>query len=73
MPSRDPIILTPDEVVVGEPEWAIRQAEMAGIIYHCEQGEDCPLGWHKGSGFWHLCEGRTMQNYDAVTDSPDNR
>jgi hypothetical protein len=67
------ILFTEDEGALhGEPEWAIRQAEAAGVIRHCTVNDGSCGVQHGGSGespFWHLCDGKTDADYDAVTES----
>jgi len=66
------IIFEPDEgTLMGEPVWAVKAAEAAGVIYLCpiEDGS-CSNGHHKGGCFWHYCEGKTPDDYDAATDNP---
>jgi hypothetical protein len=70
----DAILFPTDEggSLHGEPEWAIRQAETAGVIYNCgvEDG-GCGHGVHTSnpgpSPFWHLAPGKTDADYDRVT------
>jgi hypothetical protein len=69
------IIFPPDDSsLIGEPEWAVRQAEAAGVIYHCTVGGGSCGVKHVGgadSPFWHYCEGKTDADYDAVTEASD--
>lgn len=67
------ILLNDDGALLGEPDWAFRQAEAAGIIYHCaaEDGS-CGHGIHTStgvSGFWHYMPGKTGEDYDRVTEA----
>lgn len=64
--------------LLGEPAWAIRKAEAAGVIYHCEAEDgSCGHGVHTSepgpSGFWHYCEAKTDADYDAVTEERNDR
>lgn len=68
----DAIVLTAGGgALFGEPHWAIRQAERAGVIYHCSKEDgSCGHGVHRSSGesaFWHYCDGKTDADYDLVT------
>jgi len=72
----DDVILFPTDgggSLCGEPAWAIRQAEAAGVVHHCEAEDgSCGHGVHTSSGisaFWHYLPGKTDDDYDRVTEA----
>jgi hypothetical protein len=66
----DAIVSLEDGNVFFEPPWAVRAAELAGVLCLCDPTDgSCEVDLEEGHDFpvWHLAEGRTDSDYDLVT------